>query len=112
MIDINCAELILNSKLNLFPQMEIKSVNQSIFRRIELYYKGDKSMKEFHEEFIPKIMKNIPEFITPPITLNNSNQFSCFIATKTKDLFSSRKRMSQIFQYLKKLNFELLNQYE
>ena len=44
------------------------------------------------------------------ISLDKSNRFSCFIATKTRDLLSSKKRVFDIFQVLKKFNFEVLYQ--
>ena len=60
-------------------------------------------------------MKEIPELVTPPIKFHNSNhdinnQYSCFIATKTKDSKSSKKRMAEIINILKRNNFTLLNQ--
>ena len=60
------------------------------------------------KSIIRKLIKEIPEFVTPPISLNESNHFSCFIATKTRDLESSRNRLKEITQYLTKLGFKIL----
>jgi len=53
-------------------------------------------------------MNNIPELVTPPISFDKSNRFSCFIATKTKDLLSSKKRLNKIFQFFKKMDFKVV----
>ncbi len=111
-INYNCAELIYNSKLTSPESFYIKYLNFSIFSRIELISKESKSIKELNEQIIPKLMKEIPELITPPISFDKSNRFSCFIATKTKDLTSSKKRVKDIFRFFQKMNFEVLDQYE
>ncbi len=107
-INYNCAELIYNSKLNSLESLDIKYLNFSIFSRIELIYKESKSIRELNEQIIPNLMKDIPELVTPPISFDKSNQFSCFIATKTKDLLSSKKRLNKIFQFLKKMDFKVV----
>ena len=65
-------------------------------------------MEVFSEELMPKLMKLIPEFVTPPISLDGSNQYSCFIATKTKNLPSSKIRVRNIIQSLKSQNFKII----
>ena len=107
-INLNCAELILNSKTNNLESVEIKILNHSHFTRVDFYINEFKDKEELYEKLIPSLMKQIPEFVTPPISLNNSNQFSCFIATKMKNLASSKIRVNEIIQSLKNLNFKLV----
>ncbi|UCD02368.1 MAG: ATP-grasp domain-containing protein [Promethearchaeota archaeon] len=107
-INLNCAELILNSKTNDLKSTEIKILNHSHFTRVDFNITEFKDKVELYEDVIPSLMKKIPEFVTPPISLNNSEQFSSFIATKTKDLTSSRIRVNEIIQSLKDLNFKVV----
>ncbi|MFX0136515.1 MAG: ATP-grasp domain-containing protein, partial [Candidatus Hodarchaeota archaeon] len=107
-INLNCAELILNSKTNDLKSKEIKILNHSHFTRVDFNITEFKDKVELYEDVIPSLMKKIPEFVTPPISLNNSEQFSSFIATKTKDLTSSRIRVNEIIQSLKDLNFKVV----
>jgi len=107
-INQNPANLILNSKLNAIAPLKIKYKNFSIFSRIELNSKDIISNKSLYEALIANLIKEFPEFVTPPISLNDSNHFSCFIATKTRDLESSMKRFKEISLYLKKLGFKIL----
>ena len=109
-INLNCAELILNSKTNNLDSVELEVLNHSHFTRVDFYINEFKDKGELYEKLIPSLMKQIPEFVTPPISLNNSNQFSCFIATKMKDLASSRIRVDEIIQSLKNLNFNIIKQ--
>jgi creatinine amidohydrolase/Fe(II)-dependent formamide hydrolase-like protein len=62
--------------------------------------------EEVNEELLDRLVKKIPEFVTPPISFNNSNHFTCFIATKSKDLSTSKERMNTIKTSLGKLGFE------
>jgi predicted ATP-grasp superfamily ATP-dependent carboligase len=79
----------------------------SEYFRLDLNYIGKENVSSIRNKFVPKILKEIPEMLTPPISLDesHSNRYSCFIATKTRDLPSSRQRKSQIIEYLKKTNF-------
>ncbi|MFX1552847.1 MAG: ATP-grasp domain-containing protein, partial [Promethearchaeota archaeon] len=107
-INLNCAELILNSKTNSVESVEIKILNHSHFTRVDFYINEFKDKEELYEKLLPTLMKKIPEFVTPPISLYNSNHFSCFIATKMKDLASSRIRVNEIIKSLKDLNFKVV----
>ena len=107
-INQNPVKLILNSKLNVTESLKIKYLNFSLFSRIELSSKDLISNKGLYEGIISKLIKEVPEFVTPPISLNDSNHFSCFIATKTRDLESSRKRFKELTQCLTKLGFKIL----
>ena len=113
-LNINPAEIIINNFSN-SPEFQTIQINKhSIFTRLELRYKGELSLIEIRETVIPKLLKRIPEFVTPPISFNISNQkdqffFSCFIATKEYDLYNSRKRLNIIKDILKKeYNFEVI----
>ncbi|MFX1503294.1 MAG: ATP-grasp domain-containing protein [Promethearchaeota archaeon] len=107
-INLNCAELILNSKLNFLRIPEVKFLNHSAFTRIDFYSNEHQSIERFYEFLMPKLIKLIPELVTPPIALDNSNLYSSFIATKTKDLNSSKIRMSKILESLKSLNLRVI----
>jgi len=103
-INLNCAELILNSKEKNIGSTEIKFLNHSHFTRVDFSINELKNTDTIYEELIPHLMKQIPEFVTPPISLDKSNQFSCFIATKMKNLASSEIRVNEIIQSLRNLN--------
>ncbi len=107
-INQNPAKLILNSKLNCVEPTDIKHIYYSHFSKIEMIFKEAIINDEFNEVMLPKLIREIPEFVTPPISLGKTKQFSCFIATKTKDLNSSRRRMKEIIQLLKKLDFKII----
>ena len=113
-IDKNPAELILKSKLNSLDDVDIKIINHSLFSRLELIYMGNQNIKDLKEQLIPNLTKEIPEFVTPPITFDKSAHFkcinfSCFIATKTKNLQCSRKRVIEIKKTLEKNNFKIIS---
>ena len=107
-INLNCAELILKSRFNILRTPEVKLLNHSIFTRIDFYSDEFENTEGFYEDYMPKLIKLIPEFVTPPITLEDPNLYSCFIATKTKDLNSSKIRINKIFESLKSLNFKII----
>jgi len=106
-LNFNCAELIFNSKIKNISEIEIDLHDYSYFTRIDFNYNNFENRELIHEELLPKLMKIIPEFVTPPISLNEYNQYSCFIATKTKDLSSSKIRLNEIIQSLESLNFNV-----
>ncbi|MFX1394702.1 MAG: ATP-grasp domain-containing protein, partial [Promethearchaeota archaeon] len=113
-IDYNPAELIWDTKMKSLSSSEIYFNNFSHFLRIEMNYKGNKTAIEIKEKTIPKLVKKIPELITPPISFDNSNQnktarYSCFIATKEKNQKSSRARLVKIKETFKKFEFILIN---
>jgi hypothetical protein len=106
-INLNPAKLILDSKLNRLESPDIKLLKFSLFSRIEFYYYEPELNTETMKECLNKLVRKIPEFITPPISLGTSNQFTSFIATKTGNLLSSRKRMEEIIHLIKSLSFEI-----
>ena len=105
-INHNPAKLIFNSKLNCIDDYEIKYLNHSTFLRIEMDYNEKIQNEEISEDLTQKFMRKIPEFVTPPISLNKSNHFTSFIATKSKNLSESKKRMHEIKNILKRFGFE------
>ncbi|NVM36843.1 MAG: ATP-grasp domain-containing protein [Candidatus Lokiarchaeota archaeon] len=107
-INLNCAELIFKSRFNILRTPEIILLNHSIFTRVDFYSDEFENTEGFYEDYMPKLIKLIPEFVTPPIALDNSNLYSCFIATITKDLNSSKIRINKIFESLKSLNFKVI----
>jgi len=107
-INLNCAELIFKSRFNILRTPKIKLLNHSIFTRVDFYSDEFENIEGFYENYMPKLMKLIPEFVTPPIALEDPNLYSCFIATKTKDLNSSKIRINKIFESLKSLNFKII----
>ena len=107
-INLNCAELILNSKSNFLNNPEIKLQNYSYFTRIDFFYNKNENMETLHNELIPKLTEIIPEFVTPPISLNQPNLYSSFVATKTKDLISSKNRLREIIMTLQNKNFNIV----
>lgn len=113
-IDVNPAELIYNSKTDSsdFPKIEI--IGFSKFTKLNLAYKGNKSKEEINDTINPKLTKEIPEIVTPPIMFNNLNndkifRFSCFIATKTKNLSMSQNRINEIGKIFEKFDFKMVN---
>ena len=107
-INYNCADLIYKSKMNIFEPVDLEFLNFSQFSRIELISKNINSLERLDEQFLSKLLREIPELVTPPISFNKSNQYSCLIATKTKDSHSSKKRMDEIFLKFEKLNFKVV----
>ncbi|MFX1502290.1 MAG: hypothetical protein ACFFDH_15115, partial [Promethearchaeota archaeon] len=110
--NLNCAEIILNCKLNIPNNNEIKLPYHSHFTRIDFLYDDCENMEIFHEKLMSKLLRIIPEFITPPISLNESNKYSCFIATKNKDLLSSKQRVKEIIHSLQNQNFNIIKPIE
>lgn len=104
----NPSELILESNFGHSMPRDLKVQFTSIFRRLDLEYLKSNLGKELKVDLMNHLIRLIPELVTPPISLNESNQFTCFIATKTKDLTSSNKRMQKIYQILRTLSFEIV----
>ena len=83
----------------------IKRKGFSDFLKINLTYKGSFSFNEINEIILPTLMIKIPELVTPPICVNETDlskrmNFSCFIATKCKNQKSSQKRILEIIKIL------------
>ncbi len=112
-LDYNPLEMIFNQDK---PSLNLKRLPHqgfSKFNQLELKYVGDETSKEIIGIIIPKLMNLIPEIVTPPIALSKSVVeqdllYYCFIATKTKDLESSEKRISRIIGIFDDYNFKTI----
>lgn len=112
-LEYNPLELLFNIEkpslnLNRLPHRGFSKFNQ-----LELKYIGDETSNEIISLIIPKLMSLIPEIVTPPIALSKSVWdrdllYYCFIATKTKDLDSSEKRISKIIKIFNDYNFKTI----
>ncbi|MHA2393574.1 MAG: ATP-grasp domain-containing protein [Promethearchaeota archaeon] len=107
-INENPADIIVQSKLNHQLPTEIKILNYSLFSRIELEHNEGSEYPELNEELMHQSLRQVPELVTPPISLNNTNRYSCFVSTKTGDLYSSKKRVQDIVQILEDLGFNVI----
>jgi len=112
-INLNPVQLIIDSNSNKFHPNEISFSHVSHFSRIELEYIGSKRTGEIYKNIIPKLLGSVPEFITPPISLQGSlnegiHNFSCFIATKEKSYESSEKRFEEILETLREVSFKVI----
>jgi len=107
-LNFNIAELIFNAKIKNINEFEIDLKHCSFFTRIDFKYNNFVNLKLVNEDLIPKLIKSIPELVTPPISLNKNNLYSCFIATKTKDLSLSKIRLNDIIQSFESLNFNII----
>ena len=113
-LSYNLAEVISNSKFKLLDSEKTPNNINSIFTRLELKYGGTENSEEIKKKKIPILIEKIPELITPPISLTTSNneylrQYSCFIATKERDLIQSKKRLTKIMKTFEDFNFNKLN---
>jgi len=109
-LDYNPIEFLFNQYKSKFELTKLEPNKFSHFTRLELKYSGNKSFKNIMNSIIPKLMSVIPEIVTPPIALSKlvADQdllYYCFIATKTKDLDSSEKRISKIIKIFEDFNF-------
>ena len=108
-LNYNLVEIILIKNLKSLKSHKFGLGFHSIFSRLELRYNGNKSIYEVQEKIIDKVVNEIPEIVTPPISFenvnNDLNQYSCFIATKEIDFKTSKKKMNEIIETLKKFNF-------
>jgi len=112
-LEYNPLEIIFNQdkpslNLNGLPHQGFSKFNQ-----LELKYVGDETSNEIIDIIIPKLMSVIPEILTPPIALSKAVVdrdllYYCFIATKTKDLDSSEKRISKIIKIFDDYNFKTI----
>ena len=112
-LDFNPLEFLFNQHKSKFELTKVEPNKFSHFTRLELKYSGNKSFKHIMKVIIPKIMKLVPEIVTPPTALQSSNTkhkliYSCFISTKAKNSMSSSRRISQIMEILNRFDFILI----
>ena len=109
-LDFNPLEFLFNQYKSKFELTKVEPNKFSHFTRLELKYSGNKSFKNIMNAIIPKLIKLVPEIVTPPIALQSSNTkheliYSCFISTKAKNSMSSNERIFQIMKILNKFDF-------
>jgi len=112
-LEYNPLEMIFNQNK---PSLNLNRLHHQGFSKfilLELKYVGDEISNEINDIIIPKLMGVIPEIVTPPIALSKSvgDQdllYYCFLATKTKDLDSSKKRISKIIKIFNDYNFKTI----
>lgn len=109
-LDFNPLEFLFNQYKSKFELTKLEPIKFSHFTRLELKYSGNKSFKRIINAIIPKLIKLVPEIVTPPIALQSSSTkhyliYSCFISTKEKNSMSSNDRISQIMKILNKFDF-------
>ena len=111
-LEFNPMELLLNQKKKVLKIYKFIPRKFSEFSQIKLKYDGEYTSGEINSLLLPKLINLIPEILTPPIIIEgvNKNQepfYSCFIATKSNDVQSSKYRISQINQIFGKFNFRI-----
>jgi len=109
-LDYNPLEFLFNQYKSKIGLTKLEPNKFSHFTRLELKYSGNKSFKNIMNVIIPKIIKLVPEIVTPPIALQSSNItheliYSCFISTKAENSTLSNDRISQIIKILNKFDF-------
>ena len=108
--DINPLKYIVNPNENNIKNFLIP-VYSSEFYRLDLRYIGQETQDLIRKDITPKLLEEIPELITPPISLDkvHTERYSCFVATKTQDIDSSKKRKHEILKKLNSYDFIQLN---
>jgi predicted ATP-grasp superfamily ATP-dependent carboligase len=112
-LEYNPLEMIFNQEK---PSLNLNRLHHqgfSKFNQLEFKYVGNESSNKIISKIVPKLMSVIPEIVTPPIALSKSVVgrnllYYCFIATKTKDLDSSEKRISKIIKIFNDYNFRTI----
>ena len=112
-LEFNPMELLLNQKKKLLKNDKLIPHKFSEFTQIKLKYDGEYTNGEINNLVLPKLINLIPEIITPPIIIERVNKkqeifYSCFIATKSNDIQSSKYRVSQIYQIFSKFDFRII----
>jgi len=111
-LEFNPMELLLNQKKKVLKIYKVIPRKFSEFTQIKLKYDGEYTSGEINNLLLPKLINLIPEILTPPIIIEGVNKsqehfYSCFIATKSNDVQSSKYRISQINQIFGKFNFRI-----
>ena len=111
-LGFNPMELLLTKKKKL-QKYKLIPHKFSEFTQIKLKYDGTYTLGEINRLLLPQLISLIPEIITPPINIEGLNKkqeavYSCFFATKSNDIQSSKYRISQINQILSKYDFKIL----
>jgi len=111
-LEFNPIELLLTQKKKLQNYKMIPH-KFSEFTQIKLKYDGEYTSGEINMLVLPQLINLIPEIITPPIIIQGADKnqetfYSCFIATKSNDIQSSKHCISQITQIFSKFYFRII----
>ncbi len=111
-LEFNPMELLHIQKKKVLKKYTFALHKFSEFTQIKLKYDGEYTSGEINNFLLPKLINLIPEILTPPINIEGVNKnreafYSCFIATKSNDVQSSKYRISQINQIFSKFNFRI-----
>ena len=112
-IEFNPMALLLNQTKKLPKYVKFVPRKFSEFTQIKLKYDGEYTSGEINNLILPKLINLIPEIITPPFMIEGVNKspgafYSCFIATKSNDIPSSKHRISQINQIFGNYEFRII----
>jgi len=112
-LEFNPMELLLFQKKKELKNYKFVPHKFSEFTQIKMKYDGVYTSGEINNLVLPKLINLIPEIITPPIIIegvkkNQEAFYSCFYATKSNDIQSSKYRISQINQIFGKFNFRII----
>ncbi|MFW9930796.1 MAG: ATP-grasp domain-containing protein, partial [Candidatus Thorarchaeota archaeon] len=108
--DIKPLKYIINPNGNNIKKF-VNPVYFSEFYRLDLRYIGHETQDLIRKDITPKILEEIPELTAPPISLDkvHTERYSCFVATKTQDIDSSKKRKHEILKQLNSYDFVQLD---
>ncbi len=103
-IEDNIFDYIYHSKFGEVVDFNIKKSGYSNYQRLDFYLKEQqKSHNKSRLNTVDLIiLEDIPEIITPAISLDGVN-FSLFVSTKEKTLIDSENRLKKIYEDIKKL---------
>jgi len=112
-LEFNPMDLLLDQKNRVLKNYKDTPHKFSEFTLLKLKYLGDYTSGEIYNLILPKLIKLIPEILTPPVIIegvkkNQESFYSCFIATKSNDVQSSKYRISRINQIFGKFNFRII----
>ena len=115
-LEFNPMELLLNrfnQKKKLLKNYKLFPRKFSEFTQIKLNFDGEYTSEEINNLVLPKLLNLIPEIVTPPIIIeavskDQNTFYSCFLATKSNDIQTSKYRISQINQIFGKFNFQII----
>ncbi len=98
----NIFEIIYNSKLGNIKDFDPHPINFSHYHRLDFSLKEKINSKKQPDSNRVEIhfLKDIPEIITPPISIDGFN-FSSFVATNEKSLIDSEKKLQNIKNTIK-----------
>ncbi|TFF86659.1 MAG: ATP-grasp domain-containing protein [Promethearchaeota archaeon] len=109
--DLNPLKYIIGSREKKIRKATHDLNYVSEYYRLDLKYIGKRSSASVREELTLDLLSKIPELVTPPVLLDQSDSElnSCFIATRAKNIINSQKRKKEIAEILKLYDFIPLN---